>query len=134
MSVNGSRLADKMNCTFLEYSTSKILEVRSFETSLSIYRSFVSFRPVEFSRGRLRASLSYSDSDSGLAGETKPVSSPCSLTYTAGPSASLVWSVTGQKPINALYQPTKSNDYEDLKFLHIVTLRAERQKQTNKQS
>jgi len=77
---------------------------------LNIYRSFVSFRPVEFSRVRLGASLSYSDGDSGLAGETKPISSRCSLTYTAGPSASLAWFVTGQKPINTLYQPTNSND------------------------
>jgi hypothetical protein len=87
---------------------------------------------VEFSRGRLGASLSYSDSDSGLAGETKPISSPCSLTYVAGPSASLIWFGNGQKPINVLYQPTNRNDHEDLKLLNIVILTSERQKQTNK--
>jgi len=53
--------------------------------------------------------------------------------YTAGPSASLDWFVTGQKPINVLYQPTNSNDHKDLKLLYIVTLTAERQNQTNKQ-
>ena len=90
----------QIELTFLEYSTLKMQELRSFETSLSIYRPFVSFRPVEFSRGRLGASLFYSDSDSGLAGETKQISLPCSLTYTVGPSASLAWFVTGQKPIN----------------------------------
>ena len=47
--------------------------VRAFETSITMYRSFVSSWPMEFSSGSLEASLCYSDGDSGLADETKEI-------------------------------------------------------------
>jgi len=72
---------------------------RSLDSS---HKSFVTFWQIEFFKREVGSESIDSDSDSGLADETKQISSPCHFMYQVDPSASSARFFTGQQLTHGL--------------------------------